>query len=103
MSYRFGDFELDPLRYQLTRRGEPVDLPRRIFELVLLLVRHRDRPVTKEEILATIWHGRSVTDASLTHAIATARKALGDSPKSQDTIKTVHKRGYWWVAETVEC
>jgi DNA-binding winged helix-turn-helix (wHTH) protein/tetratricopeptide (TPR) repeat protein len=102
MPYRFRDFELDPLRYQLTRQGEPVDIPRRIFELILLLLRHRDRPVTKEEILATVWHGRAVTDASLTHAVATARRALGDSPKSQDTIKTVHTRGYWWVAETVE-
>jgi DNA-binding winged helix-turn-helix (wHTH) protein/tetratricopeptide (TPR) repeat protein len=102
MPYRFRNLELDPLRYQLTRQGEPIDVPRRIFELILLLIRHRDRPVTKEEILATVWHGRTVTDASLTHAIATARRALGDSPKSQDTIKTVHKRGYWWVAETVE-
>jgi DNA-binding winged helix-turn-helix (wHTH) protein/tetratricopeptide (TPR) repeat protein len=102
MSYRFADFDLDPIRYQLTRNGEPVDAPRQIFELILLLIRHRDRPVTKEEILATIWHGRSVTEASLTHAIATARRLLGDSPKSQATIRTVHKRGYWWVAETVE-
>jgi DNA-binding winged helix-turn-helix (wHTH) protein len=102
MPYQFLDFDLDPLRSQLTRRGEPVDVPRQIFELILLLIRHRDRPVPKEEILATIWHGRAVTDASLTHAIATARRLLGDSPKSQAAIKTMHKRGYWWVAETTE-
>jgi DNA-binding winged helix-turn-helix (wHTH) protein len=101
-SYRFHDLELDPVRFRLRRGGTDLSLPRQVFDLILLLVRHRDRPVTKAEILRAIWPGRTVTDASLTQAIAAARRALGDTPEAQAVIKTVHGRGYWWVAETEE-
>jgi DNA-binding winged helix-turn-helix (wHTH) protein len=100
--YSFLDFELDPARFQITRAGEPLPVPRQIFDIILLLIRHRDRPVTKQEILAAIWSDRAVTPASLTHAIAHARRLLGDSRTDQRIIKTVHGRGYWWVAETVD-
>lgn len=99
-SYRFLDFELDPIRFQLRREGTEIPVPRQVFDLILLLVRHRDRPVTKPEILREIWPDRIVTDASLTHAIAHARRALGDTPDAQAVIRTVHGRGYWWVVET---
>ena len=102
MPYRFLDFELDPSRYQLQRAGAQVPIRPQTFDLILLLIRHRDRPVSKKEILSSLWRGRAVTDASLTHAIARARKALGDTPEDQSIIKTVHGRGYWWVAETSE-
>jgi DNA-binding winged helix-turn-helix (wHTH) protein len=102
MLYRFVNLEIDPVRFRLTRAGEEISLPRQIFELILFLIRHRDRPVSKEEILEAVWHGRSVTAASLTQAITRARKTLGDTPDSQSIIKTVHGRGYWWVVETEE-
>jgi DNA-binding winged helix-turn-helix (wHTH) protein len=102
MSYQFLDFDLDPARYQLCRAGTPLEVPPQIFDLILLLIRHRDRPVPKSEILSSIWRGRAVTEASLTHAIAHARKLLGDTRSAQSIIKTVHGRGYWWVVETRE-
>ena len=102
MPFEFLDFQIDPLRFRLSRGDAQLPLPRQIFDLIVFLIRHRDRPVSKDEILEAVWHGRSVTVASLSHAIARARKILGDSPDSQSIIKTVHGRGYWWVAETAE-
>ena len=102
MPFEFLDFQLDPLRFRLSRGDAQLPLPRQIFDLIVFLIRHRDRPVSKDEILEAVWHGRSVTIASLSHAIARARKVLGDSPDTQSIIKTVHGRGYWWVAETAE-
>ena len=89
MSYQFLDFDLDPARYQLTRAGTPLEVPPQIFDLILLLIRHRDRPVPKSEILSSIWRGRTVTEASLTHAIAHARKLLGDTRLAEGDVLTI--------------
>ena len=98
--FQFEDFELDPPRFELRRAGIPIPIPRLVFDLILYLIQHRDRPVTKAELFEHVWPGRTVTEASLSQAITAARRALGDSPADQRVIKTVHGRGYWWVAET---
>jgi DNA-binding winged helix-turn-helix (wHTH) protein len=98
--FQFEDFEIDPTRFELRRAGAPVPIPRLVFDLLLYLAQHRDRPVTKTELLERVWPGRTVTEASLTQAITAARRAVADTPDAQRVIRTVHGRGYWWVAET---
>ncbi|SEJ64354.1 alpha/beta fold hydrolase [Demequina mangrovi] len=96
--YRFGEFELDPARFQLTCDGEPVRVEPRAFDLLRLLVTHHDRVVTKQEILEHVWQTEYVSDAALTTALRTVRRAVGDTGADQRVIRTAHGRGYQVVA-----
>lgn len=100
MLLQFEDFEIDPTCFELRRGGRPVAVPRLVFDLILYLAEHRDRPVTKAELLERVWPGRTVTEASLTQAMTSARRTLADTPDTQRIIRTLPGRGYWWVAET---
>ncbi|MGB7270991.1 MAG: winged helix-turn-helix domain-containing protein [Albidovulum sp.] len=102
MTWIFGDFRLDPERFELTRGTEPVRLEPQVLALLCHLVRHHDRMVTKEEIVENVWHGQSVSDASISSRIRSARIAVGDDGRRQATIKTVHGRGFRFVVEVVE-
>src|SRR5689334_15758886 len=96
--YRFGEYELDTARLQLRRGGEPVHVEPRAFDLLCHLVLHRDRMVTKNELLDEVWGNRFVSEAALTTALRTARLAVGDTGGQQRLIRTVHRRGYQFVA-----
>ncbi|WP_228372908.1 alpha/beta fold hydrolase [Demequina subtropica] len=96
--FRFEDFELDPARFQLTRAGRPVRVEPRAFDLLRLLVAHHDRVVTKQEILEHVWGTEYVSDAALTTALRTVRRAVGDTGADQRVIRTAHGRGYQLVA-----
>lgn len=93
MRYRFGDFQVDAARLRLLRAGEPVAVEPRVLELIVYLLEHRDRLVTKEELVAELWQGRAVTDAALSRCLYQARKALGSTSRSQRYLRTVHGRG----------
>lgn len=95
---RFGDFELDGMRFELRRSGAPVPIQPRVLDLLLYLAEHRDRVVTKDELLETVWGGVSVTDSSLSQAVRQARRALDDSTREQRTIRTIRGRGFHFVA-----
>lgn len=102
MFYRARDVEIHPDRFEIRRGGAPVPIPRLAFDFILHLLRHRDRPLSRSEILSAVWSGRTVTEDSLTQVVAIARKALGDDPVDSHFIRTLRGRGYWWVAETQE-
>ena len=102
MAWIFGDFRLDPERFELFCGAELVRLEPQVLALLCLLVRHHDRMVTKDEIVEKIWNGQSVSDASISSRIRSARQAVGDDGHHQTTIRTVHGRGFRFVAEVVE-
>jgi pimeloyl-ACP methyl ester carboxylesterase/DNA-binding winged helix-turn-helix (wHTH) protein len=95
---RFGDYELDISGHQLHRAGESVHVEPRAFDLLCHLVAHRDRVVSKNELLDLVWGDRFVSEAALTTALRTARLAIGDTGGQQQSIRTVHRRGYQFVA-----
>ncbi|MGM0742743.1 MAG: winged helix-turn-helix domain-containing tetratricopeptide repeat protein [Pseudomonadota bacterium] len=99
MTWTFGDFKLEPERFELSRSGVPVGLEPQVLSLLIHLVRHRDRMVTKDEIVGAVWQGRAVSDASISSRIRSARQAVGDSGENQAVIRTVHGRGFRFVAE----
>ena len=74
---RFGDFELDQGAAQLRLRGRELPLQPRIFDLLVYLVRNRERVVDKDELLAAVWPGMVVTDASLQRAVSLACRPRG--------------------------
>ncbi|MEM8836549.1 MAG: winged helix-turn-helix domain-containing protein [Pseudomonadota bacterium] len=95
--YRFAEFELDPTK-GLSRNGQQVALEPQALQLLEFLIGHRERVVTKEEIIDEIWSGNAITDAALNTRIRSVRKALGDSAASSEYIKTFPKRGFQFVA-----
>lgn len=99
MRLRFGPFELDPERFELRREGELVAIQPKVLELVIHLIRHRDRAVGPEELLRAVWPETAVTRSSLARAVSLARRAIGDDGQRPATIVTVPRRGYCFEAE----
>ena len=102
MTYRFEGFVLDPERRELTRGTEPVPLGPRVFDLLLYFVRHRERVVGKDELLAAVWNGRIVSESTLTSHVNAVRAAIGDSGESQRLLRTAARKGYRFVGEVLE-
>ncbi len=97
--YRFAEFELDLTRVELRVQGAVRALEPQVLTLLALLVENRDRLVPRDEIHEKVWDGRVVSDAALASRIKSARQALGDDGKSQRFIRTLHGRGFRFVAE----
>lgn len=94
MRLSFEDFVLDTERYMLTRAGTRIPLEPQVFDLLVLLAGSAGRLVTKDEIVATIWKDRAISDAALSSRIKAARRALGDTGRDQRLIGTEHGRGF---------
>jgi len=88
---------LDPDRRELSRAGQPVALEPQVFDLIGYLVRHRDRVVTRDDLLDAIWNGRVVSESTLTSRINAARRALNDSGEEQRLIRTIARKGLRFV------
>lgn len=97
MDIRFGEFEIDLGRHELRRGGQAVRIEPQVFDLLLFLVRNRDRVVSKDELIEAIWQGRVISEAALSTCISAARRAVGDSGENQRLIRTVPKRGFRFV------
>jgi adenylate cyclase len=95
--YRFGRFELSPAARQLLADGKPVALGARALDVLLALVEHRDRVVTKAELLKLAWPGLVVEESNLPVQISALRRLLGSG-----TIATVAGRGYRFTATLAE-
>lgn len=100
--YLVGDFLIDTARYRVSSAGTAVPLEPKVFDLLVYLIRNRDRVVTREELFETVWEGRPVSDATLSNHVKSARKALGDSGELQQTIQTIRGRGYQFIAPVGE-
>ncbi|MEU4295267.1 alpha/beta fold hydrolase [Kribbella sp. NPDC026596] len=92
------DLEFDPALFEVRRGGVAVPLEPQAFDVLAYLVSHRDRVVPKEELMDGIWGGRFVSETAVTSRIKQIRRALGDDGHSQRMIKTLHGRGYRFVA-----
>lgn len=95
-----GEYELDESCFELRRAGEPVAIQRRVMDLLVFLVVHRDRVATREEIFAAVWPGVVVTGAALGHAVMEARRALGEHGDAW--IQTIRGRGFRFMAPVTE-
>ncbi len=102
MIYRFGKFELDSVNYCVLKNKKPVAIEPQVFNLLFYLISHRNRLVTREELLDNLWAGRKVADTTLSNHIKSARKVIGDDGNQQQQISTVHGRGYQFIADVTE-
>lgn len=95
----FGDYELDTERFELRCAGNTISIEPQVFDLLAYLATHRDRVVTRQELLDQLWQGKIVTESTLSSCIKAARQALGDTGRDQQHIATYHRRGYRFVAD----
>lgn len=101
MQYRFAGHVLDVDRRELRRGSEAITLEPQVFDLLVHLIRHRDRVVTKDDLLESVWGGRAVSESTLTSRINAARKAVGDSGAEQRLIRTLPRKGIRFVGEVI--
>ncbi len=93
-----GVVELDDALFELRRDGAAIPLEPQAFDVLVHLVRNRDRVVAKEELMDAVWGGRFVSETAVTSRIKQVRRALGDDGQAQRAVRTVHGRGYRFVA-----
>src|SRR5258706_15956017 len=98
MIYVFGDCTLDTDSHELRRAGQGVALEPKVFQVLLYLLQHRDRIVTKDDLFAYCWPGTFVSEAALTRCLAKVRQAVQPGRTGAPIIKTVHRQGYRVVA-----
>jgi DNA-binding winged helix-turn-helix (wHTH) protein len=99
VQFRFADHLLDKDRWELSRGGVLIDLEPQVFDLLVYLVENRDRVVTRDDLFASVWSGRIVSDSTLTSHINAARNAVGDSAMSQRLIRTLPRKGVRFVGD----
>lgn len=97
--YDFGDFRLDAARRILSRADQTVPLTSKAFETLLVLVRNRDRVLTKDELMKALWPDSFVEEVNLAQNVSALRKSLGETPGENRFIATIPGRGYRFVGE----
>ena len=102
MRFLFGDYAIDADRRELSRAGDAIHVEPQVFDLILHLIRNRDRVVSKDDLLANVWDGRIVSESTLSNRVNAARRAIGDSGEQQQFIKTIARRGMRFVGEVHE-
>jgi len=102
VQFLFGDYSLDVGRRELRRGQHLVDVEPQVFDLLVYLVRNRDRVVTRDDIFAAVWGGRVVSESTLSSRITAVRKAIGDSGEQQALIRTAARKGIRFIGEVSE-
>jgi len=99
VQFFFGNHKLDTDRRELHRGSTPVAVEPQVFDLLKYLVENRDRVVSKDDLIASVWVGRNVSDSTLSSRINAARRAIGDNGDEQKLIRTIPRRGVRFVAD----
>ena len=99
VTYRFGPFRLAPDQRRLERDGTAIALTPKAFDLLVTLVQHHTRALSKDELLALVWSGSVVEEGNLAQQVLLLRRALADAG---DCVATVPRHGYRFVASVIE-
>jgi len=95
--YLFEDFGLDTDRRELYRAADPIPVEPKVFDLLVYVIRNRERVVSKDDLIAAIWNGRIVSESALTTCINAARSAIGDTGEAQRLIRTLPRKGIRFI------
>jgi DNA-binding winged helix-turn-helix (wHTH) protein len=102
LRYFFEDFALDTDRRELRRGADVVPTTPQVFDLLDYLIQHRERVVSKDDLINAVWNGRIVSDAALTTRLNAARTAIADGGDKQHLIKTLPRKGFRFVGAVQE-
>lgn len=98
MLFVFDDYELDTQACELRRAGTLVKLAPKVYHVLAYLIQHRDRLISKEDLLEQLWPDTYVDDSAVKRTIMAARRAIGDRSDSPKRIKTLRAQGYRFIA-----
>ena len=102
MRYVFGSYALVPEARELLAAGEPCPVEPQVFDLLVFLLRERERVVSRDELVRAVWNGRIVSDSAISARISAARTAIGDDGMRQEWIRTMPRRGFRFVGAVAE-
>ena len=102
MIYAFDNYLIDTSARDLKSDGASVSVEPMVLDVLVHLIENNTRVVSKDELVKVVWQGRFVSDAAVSSAIKAARRAIGDSGSEQRMVKTMHGRGFRFVAPVVE-
>jgi predicted ATPase/DNA-binding winged helix-turn-helix (wHTH) protein len=102
MIFAFAGCEIDVERRELHRDGRPAHVEPQVFDVLLHLIKHRDRVVGKDELFQAVWNGRIISEATLSGRISAARRAIGDTGERQKYLRTIARRGFRFCGEVEE-
>ncbi len=100
--FRFGDVEVDLSQCCVRRGGQELHLRQQTFQVMVYLLENRERLVTKDELLESIWKETAVTDDALVQCVMDIRRSIGDDSRRPHFIKTLPKVGYRFVSPVEE-
>jgi Tol biopolymer transport system component/DNA-binding winged helix-turn-helix (wHTH) protein len=98
----FGSYQFDLDTLRLSEDGRHIPAQPKALETLRVLVRNHTRVVSKEEILAVVWHDTVVEEANLSQQIFTLRRLFGDDSERPRFIATLPRRGYRFIADVRE-
>lgn len=98
-TYRFAEIEVDPAAHRVTRQGIALDLEPKAFAVLVALLEHAGKALSRDDLLDSVWGHRHVTPGVLNRVIGHLRKALGDDAENPRFIQTLHGVGYRFLAE----
>ncbi|MEM9099537.1 MAG: winged helix-turn-helix domain-containing protein [Pseudomonadota bacterium] len=99
MKFAFGEFELNAAQRSLAQAGSVISIEPKAFDVLVFLIKKRDRMVSRDELLEECWAGIYVSDGTLSRCLSRVRQALGQDRKASSPILTVHTKGYRFVEE----
>jgi DNA-binding winged helix-turn-helix (wHTH) protein/pimeloyl-ACP methyl ester carboxylesterase len=102
VAFFFGDLVLDPERRELRSGAKLFAIEPQVFDLLVFLIRNRDRVVSRDDLLAGVWGGRIVSESAIGARINAARRAIGDDGAEQRWIRTIARKGFRFVGEVHE-
>ena len=97
--FRFANFEIDVARHELRCAGKIIPIEPQVFDLLVHLIRNRNRIVSREELIDAVWKGRMISEATLSSRVSAVRRAIGDNGDDQLFVRTHHKRGFRFVGQ----
>jgi TolB-like protein len=100
MIFSFEEYKIDLARRELRNAETLVHVEPQVFDLLVYLLENRDRVVSKDDLIGSVWGDRIVSESTLTSRVNAARKAIGDSGKNQKLIRTVPRKGFRFVGVT---
>ena len=92
--YEFGPYVLDSGQMILSKGAEVLQLPPKVLETLLALVKHHGEVVTKQQLMETVWPDSFVEEANLTQNVFLLRRVLGKTDRGEEYIQTLSRRGY---------
>jgi DNA-binding winged helix-turn-helix (wHTH) protein len=95
--YLFGPLSLLPTQKILFHGAEHVHLAPKVFDVLLLLVKHADQVVSRDTIRRDVWHSEYLEESVISRTVSLLREGLRPHLNGADPIQTVSKRGYRFV------